>query len=106
MTSDDREVSPTGTDEERPGLGRRRLLRNIAGLGVAGVAGGLLVGTTTASASASQAAVPAGPTADGPVVAHVHDLRTGQVELLTGDRQVIVHNPVLAQALARAAASH
>jgi hypothetical protein len=36
-------------------------------------------------------------------VAHVHDARTGEVDLFTGEQHVRVHDPALAHALARAA---
>jgi hypothetical protein len=38
-------------------------------------------------------------------VAHVHDARTGEVDLFTGEQHVRVYDPALAHALARAAAT-
>ena len=41
--------------------------------------------------------------ASAPLIAHVHDARTGEVDLYTGEAPVRVHNPALARALAQAA---
>jgi hypothetical protein len=91
------------------GLSRRGLLRSAAGLGIAGVTAGLLIdaGAGSASAATRTAASPdhAPTPAGGPLVAHVHDASTGEVDLFAGEQHVRVHNPALAHALANAAAS-
>ena len=60
---------------------------------------GVASAATARTASASHAQAPA----SAPLVAHVHDARTGEVDLFTGEEHVRVHNPALAHALARAA---
>jgi hypothetical protein len=85
------------------------VLRSAGGIGIAGVTAGLLVNATagaasaatarTASAGHAQAQAPA----SSPLVALVHDARTGEVDLFTGEQCVRVHDPALAHALARAA---
>jgi hypothetical protein len=107
MASQDSQDTPALPEEGISGMSRRGLLRSAAGIGVAGVAAGLLLDTTAGTASAVQP-----PTAtDGhplpansePLVAHVHDARTGDVDFYAGEQHVRVHNPALAHALAHAA---
>jgi hypothetical protein len=109
MTSEDQQGSPAVPEDETSGLSRRGLLRSAAGLGIAGVAAGLLIDTTGGTASAAQVtAAPSGqalPTNGAPLVAHVHDARTGDVDFFAGEQHVRVHNPALAHALAHAAAT-
>jgi hypothetical protein len=108
MTHEDPEIDPAAP-AAKASLSRRGLLRGAGGIGIAGVAAGMLVDTTagvasaatTSSASASQAPAPAST----PLVAHVHDTRTGEVDLFTGEQHVRVYNPALAHALAQAAAT-
>lgn len=108
MTSEDQHGSPAVPDET-PGVSRRGLLRSAAGLGVAGVAAGLLIDAASGTASAAQGATAPGgnalPANGAPLVAHVHDARTGDVDFFAGEQHVRVHNPALAQALAHAAAT-
>lgn len=109
MATEDHDLSPTTPADATPGLSRRGLLRNAAGLGAAGLAAGLLVDVSGAPASAAQSSTStadhAPVTAGGPLVAHVHDASTGEVDLFAGDQQVRVHNPALARALAHALAT-
>ena len=79
-----------------------------AGLGVAGLAVGVLAGTAAGPASAAM--LPAQPDDDSsaaahdePLVVHVHDARTGVVDLYTGTRHVRFTDRQLAARLARAA---
>ncbi|HEX4703544.1 MAG TPA: hypothetical protein VH352_15560 [Pseudonocardiaceae bacterium] len=81
------------------GLSRRGLLRTAAGLGVAGVAAGLLIETSGSTASASGQVVTTGE----PMVAHVKDAGTGEVDLFVGTRLVQFRDPELARRIARAA---
>jgi hypothetical protein len=96
---------PDNTNQTEPGLSRRGLLRGAAGLGAAGVAAGLLFEGTAAAA-----AVPADhrdathvPSADDPVVAHVRDAHTGDIDLFVGTRHVQFRDHELAARIARAA---
>lgn len=82
------------------GLSRRGLLRGAAGLGVAGVAAGLLIDTSAGTASTVRADSTHVPTGE-PMVAHVKD--TGDVDLFVGSRLVQFRDPELARRIARAA---
>jgi hypothetical protein len=83
---------------EETGLSRRGLLRSAAGIGVAGVAAGLLI-DTSASPAAAATDVPRLP--DEPIVAHVK--QTGEVDLFVGSRLVTFRDAELARRIARAA---
>ncbi len=106
MTHEDPEIHPAAPDG-KTGLSRRGLLRGAGGIGIAGVAAGTLVDTAAGAASAATARTASAShsqaLASAPLVAHVHDARTGEVDLFTGEQHVRVHNPALAHALARAA---
>jgi|HubBroStandDraft_4_1064222.scaffolds.fasta_scaffold24614_4 hypothetical protein len=97
-----------------PGLSRRRVLRGAAGAGAAGLAvaaGGLAAAPTPALAETARPAVPSVPaaaTAAGidaaePVVVHLRDARSGEMDVFAGTRHTRVHDPDLAARLARAA---
>jgi hypothetical protein len=105
MTHEDLEIQPAAPAANAR-VSRRGLLRGAGGIGLAGVAAGLLVDTTAGAASAATTSAStdhAPASASGPLVAHVYDARTGEVDLFTGEEHVRVHNPVLARALAQAA---
>ena len=106
MTHEDPEIHPAAPDGKAD-PSRRGVLRSAGGIGIAGVAAGLLVNATAGAASAATArtasASHAQAPAIAPLVAHVHDVRTGEVDLFTGEQHVRAHDPALAHALARAA---
>ena len=105
MTHEDPEIQPAAP-AAKARMSRRGLLRGAGGIGIAGVAGGLLIDSTASVASAATtgaAADHAPASASGPLVAHVYDAKTGEVDLFTGEEHVRVHNPALARALAQAA---
>jgi hypothetical protein len=94
-------------------MSRRSVLRGAAGAGAAGLAATALAGTPALAASrALKPATPklqrsAEPTAaelavSEPVVVHVRDLRTGQMDVYRGTSHVRIHNRQLAAQLARA----
>ena len=92
---------------ETPGTTRRGMLRG-AGLGAAGLAVGVLAGTAAGPAGAATTAAQQDDDShaaghDEPLVAHVHDARTGVVDLYTGTRHVRFTDRQLAARLARAA---
>jgi hypothetical protein len=110
MTSD--EVTAGQPDEPSGGMSRRGLLRNVAGLGAATIAAGLLVDAmaSPAAAAAAPAAAPNAANAPDeavaagePMVAHVRDARTGEVDLFVGTRHIRFTDPQLAARLAHAA---
>lgn len=97
-------------------LSRRTLLRTGAAAGVAGVAAGSLgvAAATSASSGTSSAAAssPAASSADGagapaasgqdPIVLHVRDARTGDVEIFAGDTVVRVRDSVITSRISSA----
>jgi hypothetical protein len=76
----------------------RRGFLTIAGAGAA--AAGAAVAAAPATAAAPVRA-PAG--ASGPLVAYVTDVLRGELTLMVGEREVVVHDRDLAARLARAA---
>jgi hypothetical protein len=80
------------------------MLRGAAGIGVAGLAAGAFAGAVAGPASAATTNETAGSAAhDEPLVVHVHDARTGVVDLYTGTEHVRFTDHQLAARLARAA---
>jgi hypothetical protein len=85
------------------------MLRGAAGIGAAGIAAGVL--SAVAAAPAGAAVTKDAATADDareaahdePLVIHVHDARTGIVDLYTGEQHVRFTDHQLAARLARAA---
>ena len=102
--------SPPQSDEpSAAGLSRRSLMRSAAGVGAATVAAGFLASALaepamaqTASPTRNGSPVQQDPVAE-PIVAHVRDARTGEVDLFVGTRHIRVHDTDLAARLARAA---
>jgi hypothetical protein len=89
--------------ESTPGTTRRGILRGAAGLGAAGLAAGAFAGVTAAPAGAVTTKDAGGSAAhDEPLVAHIHDARTGVVDLYTGTQHVRFTDYQLAARLARA----
>ena len=82
-------------------LSRRRLLRGALAVGAAGVVGGVAVETFTTGASAQTEATAQG--AGEPVVAHVRDVASGDIDIFVGTRLVRLNDPQLAARLAQAA---
>lgn len=92
--------SPVPRPDDETGLSRRRL---IGGAGAAGLALGLLSGTGSAQAApAAPEQAPAEPLREEPMVVHLRDVRTGELDLYAGTRHHRVHDPALAAALAHA----
>jgi hypothetical protein len=88
-------------EQEQPsgGLSRRGLMRSAAGVGAATVAAGFLA---SALSEPTAAAAEESPASTEPVVAHVSDARTGQIDLFVGTRHVRVRDHDLAARLTRA----
>jgi len=66
-------------------------------------AGAAAVGAATVAPAAGAAPVRAPSGASGPLVAYVSDMQSGEVTLMVGEREVVVHDRDLAARLARAA---
>ena len=106
---DDEAVADRSGEPAAHGATRRGLLRGAAGLGVAGLAAGFVADRALAPVAASAAARDAAAGGDEaaahaePLIVHVHDARTGVVDLFTGTRHVRFTDSQLAARLARAA---
>jgi hypothetical protein len=85
---------------------RRSVLRGAAGLAGAGmVAGAVAVAPAVAAAAATQRRGQpprAGSALDEPVVVHLKDAASGEMEVFAGTRQARLHDPDLAARLVRA----
>jgi hypothetical protein len=79
---------------------RRNFIRT-ASLGAAAVG---VAAVIPAGADAAGAAVPTGPTHDGPFVAWVKNPGSGDISVMAGEHEVIHHDPKLARQLAILAA--
>lgn len=98
-------------ESDRPevdsGLSRRGLLRGVAGLGAATVAAGMLVDALAPVAAAAPATpaepAPGTPDIGEPMVAHVRDAATGEVDLFVGTRHIRFVDPNFTARLAHAA---
>jgi len=71
-------------------------------LAIAG-AGAAAVGAAAVAPAAAAAPVRAPAGASGPLVAYVSDMQRGELTLMVGEREVVVHDRELAARLARAA---
>jgi hypothetical protein len=86
---------------------RRSVLHGAAGLAGAGLAATVMAGTLAAPASASAAprthpGRAARVSSDEPVIVHVRDVRSGEMDVFAGTEQVRLHDPGLAAKLAQA----
>lgn len=101
------DLHEAGQPEPDTGVSRRGLLRGAAGLGAATVAAGLLVDALAQPAVAAQPAqhdaTPSAPAVDEPMVAHVRDASTGEVDLFIGTRHIRFVDPNFTARLANAA---
>jgi len=97
-------------DAKRARLSRRSLLQGAATAGVAGLAvtamgaaAPALAATATASGTGTApAADQAHDTAAGPIVVHVRDARSGDIEVFAGTSQTRLRDKDLATRIARA----
>ena len=77
----------------------RRGFLFLAGTGAA------VVGAAAVAPAAGAAGQPEGSEAfagEGPLVAYVTDIRTGELSVMMGEREVVVHDRALCASLARA----
>ena len=89
------------TDSEGTGTGdsSRRGFLILAGAGAAAV--GAVALAAPASASGRDQESERDVSAAGPLVAYVSDLRRGDLSVMMGEREVVVHDPALCASLAR-----
>ncbi len=112
----DRPAEGVAEGLQHPQPSRRSVLHGAAGLAGAGLAATVMAGTLAAPASAggasrthpgraarvsSSAATVSG--SDEPVIVHVRDVRSGEMDVFAGTSQVRLHDPGLAARLAQAA---
>jgi hypothetical protein len=90
--------------QQRPS--RRSVLRGAAGAGVAGIAATALAGAAAPALAAASWPAPAAGTKDldsaEPIVVHVRDARSGEIDVFRGTSQTRVHDRELAARLVRA----
>jgi len=97
-------------DAPQPGPSRRSVLQGAAGLAGAGLAATAMAGTLAAPAAAAAGAAPrsrpgraAGvPHQAEPVIVHVRDLRSGEMDVFAGEATARLHDPGLAARLVQA----
>jgi hypothetical protein len=105
---DDAVPRPARIEPEASALSRRSVLRGAAGAGAAGIAAAAFVGSALPAAAGTKAA--AGPargagTAGGgsePVVVHVRDAATGEMDVFRGTTHTVVRDKELAARLVHA----
>ena len=103
----DRPAEGVAEGAQRPEPSRRSVLHGAAGLAGAGLAATVMAGTLAAPASASAAprthpGRAARVSSDEPVIVHVRDVRSGEMDVFAGTEQVRLHDPALAAKLTRA----
>jgi hypothetical protein len=96
-------------DANRAGLSRRSLLQGAATAGVAGLAataigaaGPALAATSSPSAPERSPGRPSGREPAGPIMVHVRDTRSGDIEVFAGTSQTRLRDTDLAARIARA----
>ena len=104
----DRPAEGVAEGAQHPQPSRRSVLHGAAGLAGAGLAATVMAGTLAAPASASAAprthpGRAARVSSDEPVIVHVRDVRSGEMDVFAGTEQFRLHDPGLAARLAQAA---
>jgi len=104
----DRSAEGMAEGVEHPEPSRRSVLHGAAGLAGAGLAATVMAGTLAAPASASAAprthpGRAAGVSStDEPVIVHVRNVRSGEMDVYVGENQVRLRDPGLAARLTHA----
>jgi len=110
----DRSARRTAEGTAHPEPSRRSVLHGAAGLAGAGLAATVMAGTLAAPASAGAAprthpgraarvSSSAAASSAEPVIVHVRDVQSGEIDVFAGTEQVRLHDPGLAARLAQAA---
>jgi len=110
MSSDnglDRSAEGLAEGEQYAKPSRRSVLYGAAGLAGAGLAATVMAGTLAAPASASAAprthpGRAARVSSDEPVIVHIRDVRSGEMDVFAGESQVRLRDPGLAARLTQA----
>ena len=104
----DRPMEDVTEGEQHAEPSRRSVLHGAAGLAGAGLAATVMAGTLAAPASASAASrthpgrAARVPHSDEPVIVHVRDVRSGEMDVFAGESQTRLRDPGLAARLTRA----
>jgi hypothetical protein len=91
-----------------PGHSRRQFIRNVGlGAAAAGVAAAVPAGLDSVRAGVTRGPETAdrgdGTVAEGSLVAYVRDVRSGEIRLMVGEREIVYTDRELARSLARRA---
>ena len=106
----DQSADGSAEGAKHPGPSRRSVLYGAAGLAGAGLAA-TAIGTIAAPAAAASAAAASrahagqaagASSAAGPVIVHVRDLRSGEMDVFAGESKTRLRDPGLAAKLAHA----
>jgi hypothetical protein len=104
MPSHDEERGSSGSTGRR--LSRRSLLQGAATAGAAGLAVTAMGAASPALAATNRSSAPSqghgAKTPAGPIVVHVRDARTGDIEVFSGTSQTRLRDTDLAARIARA----
>ena len=106
----DQSADGSAEGAKRPGPSRRSVLYGAAGLAGAGLAAtaiGTIAGPAAAASAAAASQAHAGQAAGasspaGPVIVHVRDLRSGEMDVFAGESKTRLRDPGLAAKLAHA----
>jgi hypothetical protein len=106
----DQSADGSAEGAKHPGPSRRSVLYGAAGLAGAGLAAtaiGTLAGPAVAASAAAAQQAHAGqaagaPSAAEPVIVHVRDLRSGEMDVFAGESKTRLRDPGLAAKLAHA----
>jgi hypothetical protein len=88
---------------ETPTASRRTMLKGAAAAGVGAATAGVVADILFAGPASAAVTSSSSSGADSDLVAHVRDVRSGDIDLYVGTRQVSVRDRALASRLARAA---
>jgi hypothetical protein len=113
MSANKRTDEPAGAaaSGRGPQPSRRSVLQGAAGLAGAGLAASAMAGTLAAPAAASASSSPRAnrgqaaraASAGEPVIVHVRDVRSGEMDVFAGTSRTRLHDPGLAAKLVHAA---
>ena len=104
-------ADPAPTTEPAPSVSRRSMLRGAAGVGAAGLATAAVARTAAPALATARPAAPAGGSAPSagpadasePVVVHLRDATSGEMDIFAGTSHTRLRDPDLAARLTRAA---
>jgi hypothetical protein len=95
-------VSRTHQDDTKPVVSRRSLLQSAAGAGLAATAVATLGAAAVTSTAVTSPAVTGSASATTPLVVHVRDIKSGDIEVFSGTTQTRVRDRALAARIAQA----